>query len=316
MHIGSWDMAARETRDGEMTYHVVGEIESQPERWAEAAMTASSVLDILPRRGERVAVIGCGTSWFMAMCYAVLRERAGEGWTDAFAASELPRDRSYDRVLAITRSGTTTEILEALADLRGRVPTVAITGDPATPIADAADELVRLESADERSVVQTRFATTALALLRASLGEDLGPVVRDARTALGIPVERWVSATQFTFLGSGWTVGLAHEAALKLREASQAWTEAYPAPEYRHGPVSVAEPGRVTWVFGDEPPGLAEDIRATGATFVRHGDLDPLAALIVAQRTAVALAVGRGLDPDQPRNLTRSVILADTGRSR
>lgn len=292
-----------------MTLHVTEEIESQPGLWARAAETAGSAKD-LPRRGERVAVIGCGTSWFMAMCYAVLREAAGEGWTDAFAASEMPAHRRYDRVVAITRSGTTTEILEALAAVRGRTPTVAITGDTATPIAHAADTLVALEDADERSVVQTRFATTTLALLRASLGEDLTPVVRDARLALEEPLEPWLGASQVSFLGCGWTVGLAHEAALKLREAAQAWTESYPAAEYRHGPVSVAEPGRLTWAFGAVPAGLEEQVRATGATFVHHAHLDPLAALVVAQRTAVALAVQRGLDPDQPRNLTRSVILA------
>ena len=58
------------------------------------------------------------------------------------------------------------------------------------------------------------------------------------------------------------------------------------------------------------PSGLEQEVAATGATFVHHADLDPMAALIVAQRTAVAMALQRGLDPDQPRHLTRSVILA------
>ena len=108
---------------------------------------------------------------------------------------------------------------------------MAITGDPTTPIADAADALVALDFADERSVVQTRFATTVLALLRASLGEDLAAVGRDAeQRARPCPSSRYLAATQVSFLGMGWTVGLAHEAALKMREAAQAWTEAYPAP--------------------------------------------------------------------------------------
>src|SRR3712207_7559300 len=46
-----------------------------------------------------------------------------------------------------------------------------------------------------------------------------------------------------TFLGRGWTIGLANEAALKLRESAQAWTESYPAMEYRHGPISITAPG-------------------------------------------------------------------------
>ena len=57
------------------------------------------------------------------------------------------------------------------------------------------------------------------------------------------------------------------------------------------------------------PPGLAEQVRGTGATLVETGDLDPMAALVLAQRFAVAAAEARGLDPDHPRNLTRSVVL-------
>jgi fructoselysine-6-P-deglycase FrlB-like protein len=292
-----------------MSLDVEREIASQPEAWAQAVSAARGAGD-LPRPGERVAVIGCGTSWYMAMCYAVLRERAGAGWTDAFAASEAPLERVYDRVLAITRSGTTTEILDALGQLRGRIPTVAITGDPDTPIAEVADALVPLAHADERSVVQTRFATSVLALLRASLGEDLDSAISDARRALEERIDGYLGANQVTFLGTGWTVGLAHEAALKLREAAQAWTEAYPATEYRHGPVSVAESGRLTWLFGEAPLGLRDEVSATGASFVHHAHLDPMAGLIIAQRLAVAMALERGLDPDQPRNLTRSVILA------
>jgi fructoselysine-6-P-deglycase FrlB-like protein len=140
----------------------------------------------------------------------------------------------------------------------------------------------------------------------------LARVIEDAHAALDRPVEAFLDATQVSFLGDGWTVGLAHEAALKMREAAQAWTESYPALEYRHGPVSIAEPGRLTWLLGEAPAGLAAEVAATGATFVHHPELDPMAALVVAQRTAVALALRRGLDPDQPRHLTRSVILASS----
>ena len=93
-----------------------------------------------------------------------------------------------------------------------------------------------------------------------------------------------------------------------MREASQSWTESYPAMEYRHGPISIAAPGRVTWHFGAPPAGLAAEVAATGAHF-EAGTLDPMAELVRAQRVALARALARGLDPDAPRNLTRSVIL-------
>jgi fructoselysine-6-P-deglycase FrlB-like protein len=286
------------------------EVASQPACWREAGLLADGLAGLLPARGERVAVAGCGTSWFMAQSYAAAREEAGHGETDAFAASEMPAGRRYDRVLLLCRSGTTTEILQLLERLGGTVPTVAITAAGRTPVAEAADAVVELSFADEESVVQTRFPTTELALLRAHLGHDPGPAADAAERVLAAPLPPGLlDARQFTFLGTGWTCGLANEAALKLREAAGMWTEAYPAMEYRHGPVSVTSEDSVVWVFGPPPDGLTGEIAAAGGT-VWLGEEDPLAELVRVQMLAIGLARARGLDPDRPRNLTRSVILA------
>lgn len=289
--------------------HVEREIADQPSCWRRAAEVGAGAVAGLPERGERVAVAGCGTSLFIARAYAALREAAGYGETDAFAASEMPAGRRYDRVIALTRSGTTTEVLDLLARLRGRTATAAVTADPDTPVMSAADHAVVLAFADERSVVQTRFATTALALFRAHLGEDLTDPIADAERAVRAPLPAGaVDRAQFTFLGTGWTSGLADEAALKMREASLSWTESYPAMEYRHGPMAITDERSVVWVFGPAPDGLEEQVRAAGGLWVRQ-DLDPAASLITVQRLAVARATARGLDPDAPRHLTRSVIL-------
>jgi fructoselysine-6-P-deglycase FrlB-like protein len=141
--------------------------------------------------------------------------------TDAFPASELPPGREYDVLVAVSRSGTTTEVAHAL-----RRPSAART------------------------------------------------------------------------------------VALKLRETAQAWTEAYPAFEYRHGPIAIAAPWRVVWSLGPLSPEIAADAGRAGATVVAP-ELDPLASLVLAQRTAVALAAARGLDPDRPRHLTRSIVLSE-----
>lgn len=288
---------------------VQAELGSQPDCWRRAVEVAARSQGLLPRTGERVAVVGCGTSWFMAQAYARLRESAGLGETDAFAASEVPRGRRYDRLVAITRSGTTTEVLTVLDQVRGRQPTLAVTADPRSAVLDAVDQAIVLDFADERSVVQTRFATSTLALLRAAVGQDLGPVIAQAAQAVVAEVPAGLlERTQFTFLGSGWTVGLANEAALKLREACSAWAEAYPAMEYRHGPISIADARSAVWFLDRPPASLPEEVAATQALVLTPTG-DPMAELVKVQRLAVALAMARGLDPDRPRNLSRSVIL-------
>ena len=78
--------------------------------------------------------------------------------------------------------------------------------------------------------------------------------------------------------------------------------------DYRHGPLAVAHPGSLVWLFSPGDESLADDIRVTGATVVEPAD-DPLIELVQAQRLAVAAAERRGLDPDAPRHLTRSIIL-------
>ncbi len=288
---------------------IAREIASQPSCWRRAAEIGAANAATLPHPGSRAAAVGCGTSWFIAQAYASLRESLGQGETDAFTASEAPLARPYPTVVAISRSGTTTEVARYLDQMQAS-RRVAIVGVEETPVTQAADEVIPLAFADERSVVQTRFATSALALLRASLGQDLEPAIAGGEQALEgpLPVEAG-DVDHFVFLGEGWSIGLANEAALKLREAAQAWTESYPAMEYRHGPISVAGPRSVVWALGAVDAGVREAAAATGATVV-GGELDPMAELIVIQRMAVALADHRGLDPDRPRHLTRSVVLS------
>jgi fructoselysine-6-P-deglycase FrlB-like protein len=286
---------------------VHAEIASQPDCWARALQSADEAAKILPGRGERVAVIGCGTSWHIASAIAAARESAGHGETDAFPASELPA-RDYDAVLAVTRSGTTVEVLDALRDVPRSVRKIGMTADASAPIRDATDQLLVLDYADEQSVVQTRFATTVLTVARAHAGHDLAPVLEQAKAAVAADLdERLIDRPHYVFLGRGWSAGVAREAALKIEEAASAWSEAYPALEYRHGPLSTATSDSVVWLLGVDDSVLVNDIRRTGATVIASGT-DPQAELVLAQRVAVATAEVRGLDPDRPRYLARSVM--------
>jgi len=278
------------------------ELLSQPECWGIAASLAATAP--LPPRGARIALAGCGSSLYMAQAIAAWREQAGDGETDAFPASEMPIGRAYDLVVVISRSGTTTEVVRLIDELTS--PVLAITTTPGSPVTELAESIV-LDFADERSVVQTRAATTVLALWRAHLGHDVQTLAKNAQQALTLepPALRY---RQYVFLGHGAGAALASEAALKFRETAQTWSEAYPALEFRHGPISVITDQTLVWPIGELDASLGNQIAQTGAALAESAG-DPMVDLVRTQGAAVALAEATGLDPDHPRRLTRSVVL-------
>ena len=247
----------------------------------------------------------------MAEAIAAWREGGGWGETDAFAASEMPLGRAYDVVVTISRSGTTTEILRLIEALPPQTEVLAITGSESTPVAKAVRRNISLPFADEQAVVQTRFATSVLALWRAHFGHDIEHLAGLGEERLSAPLPGGLGEyRQFVFLGQGPSVGLANEAGLKLREASLAWTESYPSMELRHGPISLLEAHSLVWSLCELPVGLSDEIRATGATLEPPAPQgDPMAELVRAQRAAVALAHLKGIDPTRPRHLSRSIVL-------
>ncbi|MGD0875662.1 MAG: hypothetical protein ABSA14_11845 [Acidimicrobiales bacterium] len=165
----------------------------------------------MPARGERVAIVACGTSYYMARAHAALREDADESETDAFVASELPAGRRYR---GARRAGRT----------RDRDPYHCYYRERKPPIVRAARPVVLLDFADEDPVMQTRFITSVLVLLRAHLGSKTGPLIDDARRviaatlpegALELAVIRGVDPNHFRHLacsvtladGSGPSIG-------------------------------------------------------------------------------------------------------------
>ena len=282
------------------------EINTQPAVWGDPRVL--EIASRLPGSGARVGVIGCGTSLHVGQSYAAFREGAGHGSTDAFAASLMP-GRDWDFLVALSRSGATTEVLEAVrASSAGK--TIALTTSERTPISSEVDIVLAAPFADEQSIVQTRFATTALLALLASAGYAVERSVADASNGVArLPDASVHGRSHFVFVGTGWTHGIANEAALKLREMAHAWAESYPAMEYRHGPISAADAQTLVWGFGPRDESLASAVASTGAT-VHWPDCDPLASLVEVQRLGLRLAAEGDNDPDKPRHLERSVILS------
>jgi fructoselysine-6-P-deglycase FrlB-like protein len=286
------------------------EVRSQASAWRRTGQLAAKVEGLLPANEQRICVVGCGTSLFMGQAFAVYREQHCGGETDAFPASEMPTGRRYECAVAISRSGTTTEVLDVVEELRHNgTPVVAITAVRGTPLSSVASASIVLDHADETAVVQTRFATSALQLLLSTCGWDVELSASRVEHVLASgPPSEIQKATQFVFIGRGMAAGIANEAALKLRESARVWTEAYPSMEFRHGPISAVGDQTVVWSLDPIEPSLAAQIEVTGASVV-SGQGDPVVELVRVHLGAEQLAAARGLDPNAPLYLTRSVIL-------
>lgn len=281
------------------------EIFSQPETWKLAIEQAANGVP-LPANGEKVLFLGCGTSFYIGESYARLRNELGLGQTRAAIPSELSYVDDDEVIIVLSRSGTTGDVITLAHQLKSTHRVIGLIATPNSPLIDECTDVIMLDYADEKSVVQTRHASTAFMLLRASLVPGLDYLIAEADQAL--VRELPPTPDHVVFLGHGISLGLAHEAALKCLESSGRWAEAYAVMEYQHGPISAAAaPNTVVWPLVPLSDSIADAIRATGA-FLVEPTLDPHAELVVAHRLAVAMAQAAGRNPDVPPFLSRSVI--------
>jgi len=333
--------------------HTEREILSQPDVWQEVLGTLD--VDSLRRADEGITdivVTGCGSTHYLAMTTAaLLRDVGRRAW--ALPASELlpqarPQlvDPKRTLLLAISRSGTTTETLRAVEHFRsiggGRV--AAITCYPQSSLAEVADVVWAAPAAAEESVAQTRSFTSMqviasalagslrgadLAVLKA-LPEAASEILANSRASM-TGLAREASITSFFFLGSGPLFGIASEAMLKLKEMSLTASEAYHAMEFRHGPMSMCDSSAAVIALLsrerlDLEQAVLRDIAPMGAHLVTIGSSEqiperipswatPALYLLPLQLLALERALTKGLDPDQPRNLTAVIHLDAAGAS-
>ena len=305
--------------------------------------------------GPNVQVVysGAGSSYYLALAAASAHRTLLGRPATAIPPSELlirpeaalGRARPEDRpIIAISRSGSTSEIVRLVerSVSEGR-RTTGITCRADSPLATLADRTLVSPAGDERAIVMTRSFTSMLALvLRAIAGaaaaggvagadrvsaalEDLPTHWASTRPAVErgfeLAAQSWL---RIVVLGGGAAFGLANEACLKLTEMSQVAANAWEPFEFRHGPISVCEPGvLVVGLIGgdglDEERRVLDESSRLGATIwaldpeTLGGSLDGLARLPLLMPPLQALAIGqafaRGADPDRPRHLSQVVTL-------
>jgi glucosamine--fructose-6-phosphate aminotransferase (isomerizing) len=236
---------------------------------------------------ESILLTGCGSTYYLAQAgEALFQELAGVA-ARAYPASEialLPQvvfaATSHPLLIAISRSGETTETLEAIRVFQERTgnPVVAVTCASDSSLGTQAELTVGLDEAREQSLAQTRSFTSmliAVEAIAATFGDrpDLAALsllpnatanlfnqYGDLARQLGQDPE----IEKFFFLGSGALYGIANEAMLKLKEMSLAYSEAFHVLEFRHGPMSMV--GRDTLVVAF----VSSKIRDQELSVLRH----------------------------------------------
>ncbi|MCS7247730.1 MAG: SIS domain-containing protein [Anaerolineales bacterium] len=343
----------------EHVYHTHTETFSQTEAWIDALEVVEAnrtALEALFRKDfSQVLLIGCGSTYYLALSAAVLFQDitarfaraipAGELWMNPNFATLNGNLRHKTLLIAISRSGSTTETVravEAFKALNGGA-VLTLTNYPGQPLVQMADLALVIEKGKEQSVAQTRsfasiyVATTALALIagnhQAQLSElrrlpELGKRLLMEYESLAQDWGENLGLDRFYFLGSGLRYGLACEASLKMKEMSLTHTEPFHFLEFRHGPKSmVTDTTAIVGLLSDSNRALEQRVldeaEGLGAKVLGLAERDASISfdsglpetlrgvlyLPVLQAMAYYRSLAKGLNPDQPRNLTAVVTL-------
>jgi glucosamine--fructose-6-phosphate aminotransferase (isomerizing) len=267
------------------------EILEQPEAARRQLASSPDALDALAEglrseRVESVVVAARGTSDHAAIFAQYLlgvRNRLVVGLATPSIVSLYGAEPRVGRalVIGISQSGASPDIVGVVeAAARQGAPTLAITNDPASPLARASDYVLELAAGPERAVAATKtYTTSLLAIARLSLALDPDPpasvVLAAAPEAMdaALGVEAGVAALagelaaapgsfdRCVVVGRGFEYATAREWALKLKELGQVFADPYSAADFRHGPIALVQPGIPALVLAPEGAAAAGQVQ-------------------------------------------------------
>ncbi len=340
-----------QVKTGMYTY---GEIMSQPDAWrktlAYLAAHTEKITGLEPQTFDEVIFTGCGSTYYLALAAAALVQELTGVRAKALPASEVwlypasaYRVGARTLLVAVSRSGTTTETMRAVESFRahGKGSVITLSCYPEAALASLGNLNLVLEAGQEESVAQTRafstlyLATVFLAHCWAQEPDAALHKLPDVCTRLlsdyAPLAERLGQDTdleRFYFLGSGPRYGLACELSLKLKEMTLSHSEPFHFLEFRHGPQSMVTDttlivGLVSEANGDKERAVLKEMQARGARVLSLANTDAdvtfgsdvaealrnLLYLPVVQLLAFHRSLAKGLNPDRPNNLEAVVML-------
>ena len=370
-----WDLTSAEK--GGYAHYMLKEIHEQPEAARKTAAPRLDVpeenwLPIRPEEAKRlkkITIVACGTAYHAGIYGQYAIEKLARIPVEAAIASEYryrdPIIGEDELFIAVSQSGETADTLAALREAKRRgAHVIALCNVVGSTIAREAGEENTLYTyaGPEIAVASTKAYTTQaelLFLLGMALGKMRGHLTAEQAEALAAEVralpEKMETALKTEpqlqriastasqkkhvfFVGRGMDYALSMEAALKLKEVSYIFSEAYAAGELKHGPIALLQEGRLVVATITQPQLIdktmsnLKEVKARGARIlaicreslrekvepevdelILIPDADellcPLLAAIPLQLFAYCMAVQRGCDVDKPRNLAKSVTV-------
>jgi glucosamine--fructose-6-phosphate aminotransferase (isomerizing) len=239
-----------------------------------------------------------------------------------FTLYQRPPTFSNALVIGISQSGQSPDIVAVVAEGRRQgCPTIAITNDPQSPLADAAEHVVPLHAGPEEAVAATKTYTAslaALALFSSLLADDGGRVAQlqrlpelvaqtlDTLSPVLPRVERYRFMRHCAVVGRGYNYATAFEIALKIKELTHTVAGPYSSADFRHGPIALVRDGFPVIVVA--PSGSVYDDMC--ALVVDLGKLDAELLLVSDDRSLLDRAhLAMPLPPDVPEWLTPLVAV-------
>jgi len=318
---------------------------------------------------RKIYLVACGSAYYVSVLAKYTIEKACRIPTEAVMASEFrysdPVVDSSNLVILISQSGETADTLAALREAKRRgARTLAIVNVVGSAIAKAADQTVYTWAGPEIAVATTKAFSTQLAmvyLLALHMARQLGTMTDEELSALTTALQQLPEAVQQTlsqknlesiqyyasryyghhdafYIGRNMDSAICLEGSLKLKEVAYLHSEAYPAGELKHGPISLIESGTLVVALAtveplfDKTMANIREVQARGADVLcitcqqwqsrareQCGNvlwipavppmLQPSLSLIPLQLFAYYMALNRGCDVDKPRNLAKSVTV-------
>ena len=323
------------------------EIREQPDVWCSIAV--SDKAETLARAiGDRdVVLLGSGSSLFMSQLGALALRRRGIR-AHALAATEAPLDHAAYRnavVIACSQSGRSTDLLDALEVLQPN-HLIALTNSADSPLCERANLCIDVGSGPEVAVPASKSVTATAAILLWAAGLMSGTHARSAQTLVEAAedVRSWLDGRDVALVreaaqriarrrsvvivATGYGLPVAHEFALKLKEASYIHAEGFSAGEFRHGSAAMLDATCAIIGIVDDVSRhvvnrpLVEALQAESLRYVIGGHMgdipllgpvtgeafNTLAWLVAAQMIGLHVGRARYVESDAPRGLSKTMM--------